>query len=927
MQKKAKLQLADVIFVLTCLAGASISIWLFEKSINEVLSKNEKPIAYITFKEKTAQRQFLDAVLWDRLRQNSEVYEGDLISTMPGSAATVHFYSETAELELFENTIVRVHEKKAGGNEVDLMKGNISADSSDGNFSIKAGSSVIKLESGSSLNAALEENKAFSIQVQNGNATYFDGEGNIQIGDGNGISVGADGQLRTGALAVNRPSMTEKVLKFNDELYPVDFKWSAGTADAIIELSDTKDFKEIRESYHIKGTFETSLLLAKGTHYWRLTVDTETEGVSEVALGTIYVLQTQKPDLVAPVENYQVSYITKKPTMRFIWKESDHANSYQFEVSRSPEMTSPVISKRISNNSFFVSDLSFGKYYWRVTPYYAVNSTGLAGGSDVQSFTINQSGQLETPQLILPAKTGIVNTRMPLSNGGKAFCKVNFSWKDCPEAQSYEIQVSRSQNFGNSEFRGNTYNNYFIINTQNVNFENGKWYWRVLAKDLEGNTSISEVRDFIAIDANIEQRTLFPVDGYRVSDSRLQDTRFVWKTNIPGDTVFEIARDRDFTNIIYSQKTINTSVDGRYLVPNTYYWRIRSKLEDLSFTTPAKTLIVEPPMPAPVFTAPGDRGLAVVRPRTPYTFRWNTVPGADYYQLKIYSGIDKQTVIYERNFIEASSAAMAALNVDLEYFGERTYGLSLQAFREETSTSSRASSYLGDYTFTLVKIKPIELISPEDKISIGGIEAVKKPGTVKWSYVGIPYKTSLVVYKDKIDDEHIFRQVDNPDKTVQMPRLYEGKYYWTVTGLTEDNYDISADGFRTIEVGPIEKLPVVTIVEPKHRAKLDRTYFATKREIDFEWKTVPGADRYEVKVYDPSKKIIFEKIFPKNVTKFKIDDFSKLSVGTFTWTVEAQSTFEGDLFQNGKIDKNTFKIDLPNLAKPKTFDNGVRYGR
>ena len=160
-----------------------------------------------------------------------------------------------------------------------------------------------------------------------------------------------------------------------------------------------------------------------------------------------------------------------------------------------------------------------------------------------------------------------------------------------------------------------------------------------------------------------------------------------------------------------------------------------------------------------------------------------------------------------------------------------------------------------------------------------------------------------------------------------MPRLYEGKYYWTVTGLTEDNYDISADGFRTIEVGPIEKLPVVPIVEPKHRAKLDRTYFATKREIDFEWKTVPGADRYEVKVYDPSKKIIFEKIFPKNVTKFKIDDFSKLSVGTFTWTVEAQSTFEGDLFQNGKIDKNTFKIDLPNLAKPKTFDNGVRYGR
>ncbi|MBP5401693.1 MAG: hypothetical protein J6Y36_00895 [Treponema sp.] len=927
MQKKTKLQLADVLFVLTCLIGSTISIWCFEQSLNRVLTKNEKPIAKISYKEKIAQRQFLDEIMWDRLRENSVIYEGDLISTMPGAVATVLFLETNDEFTLNENTLVRIHVRDDGSKGIDLEQGNISANSIDGEFSIKAGSSVITLDRGSSLNAGMGQNKSFSIQVRNGNATYFDGEGNIQIGDGNGITVDEDGNVKQGALSVNRPSMSERYLNFTDELYPVDFRWSAGRDDAIIELSDSKNFNEIRESYHIKGTFETTLLLGKGVHYWRISVDTDQEGVSEVSLGKIEICQTHVPDLIAPVENYQVSYRTKKPTMRFIWKESEYATAYQFEISRSPEMTSPVYSKRISNNSIFVSELPFGNYYWRVTPYYTINRTGFTGPSEVSSFAINQSGELEKPSLILPAQTGIVNTRIPLSNGASSPCKVNFSWKDCAEAQNYEIQISKTQNFGNAVFRGNTYNNYFVVNTENVTFENGKWYWRVIAKDSEGNTSISEVRDFIAIDANIEQRTLFPVDGYRTADSRMQDTRFVWKSNIPGDTIFEIARDKNFENVIYSQTTINNSVQGRYLVPNTYYWRIRSKIEELTFATPAKQIVVEPPMPAPVFTVPGDRGLAVVRPKTPFTFKWNTVPGADYYQIKIFNRIDKQQVIFERNFIESYDGATVSFEMDLENYAETTYGLSLQAFREETPVQSRASSYLGDYIFTLVKIKPIDLISPEDKISIGGVDAVKKPGTVRWSYVGTPYKTALVVYKDKIDDEHLFRRVENPERTVQMPRLYEGKYYWTVIGFTEDDFDISADGYRTIDVGPIEKLAAPQIVEPKNRETLDKNYFQNRRHINFEWKSVSGADRYEVTILNPSKEVIFKQIFPKNVTKFVFEDLSKLSGGTFTWTVEAQSLWEGDLFQNGKIDKNSFKINLPNLAKPKTYDNGVRYGR
>lgn len=925
MQKKTKLQLADIVFVLVCLLGAAFSFYRFQDIYFETLSGTGTPIGTITYKYKTAQRQFWNEVLWDRLKQNSVVYEGDLIRTGSNSEAVITLDNKIV-IGLKDDSLVRIHIKK-DGTDVEHMGGNLSIDSEDAPVMVKAGNAVLSLESGSSLDVAQNKNRAFSIQVKNGSATYFDENGNIQINQGDGIAVDEDGTIKEGTLLVNTPSIKERYLNFSDELYPVEFKWTASNDDAVIELSDSKNFKEISESYHIKGAFNTTLMLPEGTHYWRLTVDATDTSISEVALGRIEVYNTYSPKLVSPESDYTVSYRTKTPSIRFIWNESPHAISYQVEISRSEDMINPVMIKKATNNSLFLSELAAGKYYWRVTPYYQINNTGLRGPSEISSFTINQSGELEAPKLSLPAENGIVNTRMPLKNGNRAYCKVNFSWKDCPEANSYEIQLSRNENGINPLYRANTFDNYFIINTENIDIENGKWYWKVVAKDIEGNVSSSEVRSFIAIDADIEQRTLFPIDGYKLADSRTQDIRFVWKSNIPGEKIFEIARDPNFNNVIYSQSTVNNSVNGRYLIPNTYYWRIKANLGGMEFATPAKALVIEAPMAAPVAVAPFDRGVALVRPHTPYEFKWNVVEGADYYQFKIFRNGNKEDVLFERNLIEANSAETASIEVNLENYAEITYGLSLQAFREETPTQSRSSSYIGDYTFSVVKIKPIVLVTPEDGVHIDGIEAVKKPSSVRWNYVGTTSKSALVIYKDKIDPKNKVVEIPNPEKTVQLPRLYEGKYFWTVTGETSDGFDVSADGYRTFSVGAIPKLPEVSVVSPKNRMNFDKEYFKTKRLIEFEWHPVAGADRYVLKLYDKSKNLVLSRTFEKNVTKFTIKDFTNMSVGNYTWTIEAQSLFEGYLFQNGKEVKQTFKIDLENIKKPQTYDNGVRYGK
>ncbi len=91
MQKKVKSKLNDILFVVVCLSCATYSFYTFWQSLNKSLIKNEKPIATITFKYKTAQRKFADDLIWDRLQQSSPVYEGDTIRTAPLSEATIHF--------------------------------------------------------------------------------------------------------------------------------------------------------------------------------------------------------------------------------------------------------------------------------------------------------------------------------------------------------------------------------------------------------------------------------------------------------------------------------------------------------------------------------------------------------------------------------------------------------------------------------------------------------------------------------------------------------------------------------------------------------------------------------------------------------------------------------------------------------------------
>nr|MCR5046926.1 FecR family protein [Treponema sp.] len=118
---------------------------------------NEKPIATITFKHKTAQRKFQERMIWDRLRQHSPVYDGDTIRTAAESEATIYFEDGNI-MELGENTMAQVffHD---GQVETSVSGGVFVVDSSNAKNGalVKTGSSSVVVNAGATINAQVSE--------------------------------------------------------------------------------------------------------------------------------------------------------------------------------------------------------------------------------------------------------------------------------------------------------------------------------------------------------------------------------------------------------------------------------------------------------------------------------------------------------------------------------------------------------------------------------------------------------------------------------------------------------------------------------------------------------------------------------------------------------------------------------------------------
>jgi outer membrane protein OmpA-like peptidoglycan-associated protein len=407
MRKKNIKFLTDFIIVFLCLTGAVFSGAAFWREYNYTLVKlNEKPVGTIVFKKRSAQRKFIERNVWDRLKQTSPVYNGDTIRTIEQSEAVIIFQDKLTYLTMDESTMIQVYLNNQSGARVDLSTGNLEVVSEHKNIMISSGTSTIAVEGQTRINKNADE---FILFVLEGQANY-DG---MKIEAGNILALDSDGEISTKPIIAmtsfgssvyvlgspdNSPSdgVLLDGVPLNGARVPVVFVWNdfnfKADTHVIVEIAVDRNFSDIIESRDIKGTSSVSIFLQNGSYRWRAfpANSGSNEPLSRLyPSGTLEIIPSAAPVLISPANTGEFTF-KGESLIPLSWSGVKMASAYLLEISPHANMHSPIVSRRVEQNSIIQTGLNKGRWHWRVTPVFPHQFKGIGNSSATGEFSVSR---------------------------------------------------------------------------------------------------------------------------------------------------------------------------------------------------------------------------------------------------------------------------------------------------------------------------------------------------------------------------------------------------------------------------------------------------------------------------------------------------------------------------------------------------------
>lgn len=917
MKKKTKSKLkndlkgAFIVAISLCVVGIVGSSLLFYKSIFRVIRRiNDKPIATITYKYRTAQRKFIDRVVWDRLRQNSAIYNGDTIYTGDLSEATVRFGDQTV-LELSPNTMAQVFRDENSQMAVALDSGAVMVDSKGAvhGFTLTSSGVSVGIEAGSMFHAkrdGKDDASDLELQMMSGSGILSNG---FQFDAGSAFSINKDGSTRP-ILSMVSPKPNEKIYYHNRGNCIVPFEYQgAPKADLTLTIASDREFTDVIRTLSTRGVKNLRVALPQGVYYYQLSTK---DSDPQIVEGRFQVVQSLSPVLVAPASGYAYVYRTKMPQLRFTWKPSDQATGYRLLVSRDISFDNVDIDLKTTNPSAMVNSLGAGNYFWRVVPLYTSARLDFGNNSAIGSFDIIQSGELHRPKIKVPTKGEFVDNTV-----GKG---IIMSWNPESEAESYRLIVADNRELSNPVIDANVLDNYYNTKSSGVTLANKEWFWAVAQIDIEGNQSaLSPVSTFYCVDGKVEHRTLFPIDNYTLWDMLTSDLRFTWKSNIPGNIYFQIAKDKEFTKLVVNSQEHSTVKSGLKLPVGEYYWRISCVVGDGVHNTDAKKLNIVPSLKAVTLVQPSASRPALLIPQTPYQFIWQEADKVDYYRLKIFKEGSLVPVI-DQNFITTTR-----YNMDLSKVPNGRYYYQVHGYKNESANTSRRGSIMATSPFLIRRIVPVALGQPNEA-TYEGLDVGKNPPVCHWSSHEEVATSTFVLQKLQGGSRVTQLTIPNPPRAVRLEGLTTGTYYWTVRATTKENLNISAVSYNRFVVTPIPPF------NPPTGVKTDKPVYTgsdllAKPSIDFSWNRVADANAYRFTLYDQNKRVLVSQI--SKTPTYSLNDLKLLSKGEFTFTIKAMAldTNGIDIIRDGKEMSGKFSIDFTTTKTQGKSDTGNIYGQ
>jgi hypothetical protein len=363
---------------------------------------------------------------------------------------------------------------------------------------------------------------------------------------------------------------------------------TAEAAGYVVEVSQDASFANLRIQTQTGGTSFLCTDIAEGTWYWRVRpvfVGNFAGSVSGSQTASFAIgrkTNLTPPALTYPANGALFNVGAERQNSYFAWKRDPEAASYTINISRSRDLSSPVLTRAVRENFFTYGAsetvLPEGAYYWSVT---LTDSEGVNISSEVFSFTAHKE-EIFQRAVFPPEGYAIAENVLP---------ETRFMWRtNVPAWMRFQVSLSR-------DFSTLLINE--LTSSESVmgkKLSAGRYYWRIAADTSSARSGahtvsadmlsgfVTEPQLFEVLEQFEKPQPISPLENTRVLPGA--GVEFRW---LPlKDAEHYLLRVYNEKNaLLFERDTKDSSVAvnmSRYAAGN-YYWTIQAMAE----ATPVKT--------------------------------------------------------------------------------------------------------------------------------------------------------------------------------------------------------------------------------------------------------------------------------------------------------------------------------------------------
>ncbi len=524
----------------------------------------------------------------------------------------------------------------------------------------------------------------------------------------------------------------------------VTLKWKSvtGAGTYLYQIDNNMDFSSPEGADGITGKSVEVNHLTAGTYYWHMRTLSK-DGTKYSSYGKTWsftIAAPAAPTVPSPSNNAMVMICTS-----ISWNKPTGAVRYTFQLDDENTFSDPLFVEYVDlpDPSAAPSVTSLGTYYWRVKARDL--AANVSDWSSVFSFTVVAPA---APTLTSPA------------NASSSILGLSFNWNKPNGAVMFNFQIDDE----------NTFSDPLVAATTNTSYQTvtptlpalGTYYWRVQAKDSEGNSSDWSSVYSVTIVAPATPTQSTPSDNANV----VGYPYFSWNS-VPGAVSYDMEYDSAASMDVDPRTATRnvTYINGILRYIGTTYWHVRAtdSLGNHSAWSPVRKMNTVRPGQV-VINGPATG--TTITGQLKITFA--TITGADCYQLQFDTVATFNSASLVDVCEDTSPITSKPLAAGLWYWRIRVMD---QAGYDGPWSTAR--------TLTFKAPAAPKLSSPANGISVTSIN-------LKWSSV-----TGAGTYTIQIDNNADFSSPFISQDLLPVPNyidplgmLVKGtQYYWRVKGV------------------------------------------------------------------------------------------------------------------------------------------------